>query len=154
MRCTYHLDREALSVCASCGLHFCNKCLHKGGENYYCDQPECKERWLNIILPAEMDCPSCGTRLDLNEVERCDGLIDCPACKTRTDLSHRLKKESPAVLHMPHRELSISDAEKRQEIELEKDLKKKYSVKDHFLNMLWFKIPAWLKRVDDDYIPD
>lgn len=41
--CTEHRFTEALSICHSCGLDYCESCLTEGKEYYYCKKPECQK---------------------------------------------------------------------------------------------------------------
>ena len=42
-RCHDHPERMALSVCHSCGRHYCSVCLAAGAVYYYCRNQECRQ---------------------------------------------------------------------------------------------------------------
>lgn len=41
-KCFNHPDRKSLAPCHSCGKHFCEECLNKWKEYYYCKQDQCQ----------------------------------------------------------------------------------------------------------------
>ena len=89
--CINHPEKEALSICHSCGKDFCKECLDEGKEFYYCKNPECQELFKKEMpagkLAEKIICPNCASELDLSEDERLNGIVHCPECEVAIDFS-------------------------------------------------------------------
>ena len=48
-KCYNHPERNALSLCHSCGRYFCSECLTEGTEYYYCHSEQCR-----VALQSEL----------------------------------------------------------------------------------------------------
>lgn len=87
--CVNHPAKEAFSICHNCGKDYCELCLDKGTEFYYCKNRQCqaqlKEELLQGGLPPNVKCPSCQIELELSEAERISGEVHCPACEAFID---------------------------------------------------------------------
>jgi len=97
--CVNHPDKEAFSICHNCGKDYCELCLDKGIEFYYCKNRECraqlKKELLRSGLPENVKCPNCQTELELLEDERISGKVHCPVCEAFIDF----KMSPPKVIN-------------------------------------------------------
>ena len=89
--CINHPQKEALSICHSCGKDYCESCLDEGKEFYYCKNPECQELFKKEMpagkLTAKIICPNCASELNLTEDERLNGKVHCPECEVAIDFN-------------------------------------------------------------------
>jgi hypothetical protein len=89
--CVNHPDREALSLCHSCGKYYCKECLYEGKEYYYCKDTACSEILFKesgaAELPLSLTCPNCESEIELSEQERTAGKFHCPECEALIDMT-------------------------------------------------------------------
>ncbi len=83
-KCYNHPERNAYSLCHSCGRHFCEDCLTAGVEFYYCNSAECQKRLKadlqNSLNDRDIVCPNCQSELNISYEELQIGGFRCPEC--------------------------------------------------------------------------
>ncbi|HQF43198.1 MAG TPA: hypothetical protein PK073_09830 [Ignavibacteriaceae bacterium] len=47
--CKNHPHKAATNICHSCGNYFCNDCLNKHNENYYCNDDNCYKKYIEEV---------------------------------------------------------------------------------------------------------
>ncbi|MHB8906898.1 MAG: hypothetical protein ACYC4T_02120 [Melioribacteraceae bacterium] len=89
--CVNHPQKKAISICHSCGQHYCELCLDAGNEYYYCKKAECQEllrKELPIqLLSPEIICPNCSDNIELSDTERSSRKFHCPECESFIDFT-------------------------------------------------------------------
>lgn len=82
--CYNHPERNAYSICHSCGRHFCEECLTAGSEFYYCKSPECQQKLREVTTREsyrkEIICPNCRSVLELSIDDMQSPGFRCPEC--------------------------------------------------------------------------
>ncbi len=79
-KCINHPERNAYSICHSCGRHFCEECLTSGNEYYFCNSPECQKILQEELQGKLIVCPNCGSDLSISEDELKSSGFRCPEC--------------------------------------------------------------------------
>ncbi len=103
-KCFNHPTQAALSSCHVCKNHYCAECLTEGVEYYYCQKEECRRAYDAEQLTLDIDCPNCGSWLELNENAKRARSFKCPGCRKKIDLNKEpvtLVLGAGAVVHNP-----------------------------------------------------
>lgn len=94
--CVNHPEKEAYEFCHYCGKPFCKECLTEEGEYNVCNNRECREKAEAekthkpagpVLLPEEVECPSCKCKISLDDKERALKKVHCPECEAYIDYS-------------------------------------------------------------------
>lgn len=94
--CFNHPNKKSFAVCHGCGKHYCEVCLEKGREFYYCKNPGCQELLREELSSQELSediiCPNCASELQLSKNERISKKVHCPECEALIDFNFKPAK--------------------------------------------------------------
>ena len=85
--CQNHPLKKAINKCHVCQKYFCDSCLVKGLEYYYCKKADCMNVLESRLIPAQCFCPSCSIEITLDLSERINKKYHCPGCEKFIDLN-------------------------------------------------------------------